>query len=179
MAEVEKFPDPPPRLRTEDRVLKSFYLNSVPAKSHLFLPHFSVVCPVPLIPRATTLPELSERWGQKNPEHRIPNRSAYRPFAPFGRRRRLGATPLRQRTTDLGFLREARCAVKRSAAAMSDVTPHGVFLSAASQDAVAARRICEALRAAGSEVWFDQRELRGGEAWDQQIRRQINPVSSE
>ena len=31
-----------------------------------------------------------------------------------------------------------------------------VFLSYASQDAEAARRICEALRAAGVEVWFDQ-----------------------
>jgi TolB-like protein/Tfp pilus assembly protein PilF len=48
-----------------------------------------------------------------------------------------------------------------------------VFLSYASQDAEAAQRICEALRAAGIEVWFDQSELRGGDAWDQMIRRQI------
>ncbi len=48
-----------------------------------------------------------------------------------------------------------------------------VFLSYASQDAAAARRICDALRTAGVEVWFDQSELRGGDAWDQQIRRQI------
>jgi hypothetical protein len=48
-----------------------------------------------------------------------------------------------------------------------------VFLSYASQDADAARRICEALRAAGVEVWFDQSELRGGDSWDQKIRRQI------
>jgi len=40
----------------------------------------------------------------------------------------------------------------------------GVFLSYASLDAEAARRICEALRAAGIEVWFDQSELRGGDA---------------
>ena len=53
-------------------------------------------------------------------------------------------------------------------------TPKGaVFLSYASQDAEAARRICEALRAVGVEVWFDQSELRGGDAWDQSIRRQI------
>jgi len=53
-------------------------------------------------------------------------------------------------------------------------TPTGaVFLSYASQDAVSARRICDALRAAGIEVWFDQSELRGGDAWDQMIRRQI------
>ena len=48
-----------------------------------------------------------------------------------------------------------------------------VFLSYASQDAEAARQICDALRAAGVEVWFDQSELRGGDAWDQSIRRQI------
>jgi TolB-like protein/Flp pilus assembly protein TadD len=48
-----------------------------------------------------------------------------------------------------------------------------VFLSYASQDAQAARRICEALRAGGIEVWFDQSELRGGDAWDQKIRQQI------
>jgi len=51
--------------------------------------------------------------------------------------------------------------------------PKAVFLSYASDDAEAARRICEALRAAGIEVWFDQSELRGGDVWDQAIRRQI------
>ena len=48
-----------------------------------------------------------------------------------------------------------------------------VFLSYASEDAAAAQRICAALRAAGIEVWFDQSELRGGDAWDATIRRQI------
>ena len=48
-----------------------------------------------------------------------------------------------------------------------------VFLSYASQDAEAVRRLCDALRAAGIEVWFDQSELRGGDAWDQKIRQQI------
>jgi len=48
-----------------------------------------------------------------------------------------------------------------------------VFLSYASQDAAAAQRICEALRAAGIEVWFDQSELRGGDAWDKKIRHEI------
>jgi TolB-like protein/tetratricopeptide (TPR) repeat protein len=50
---------------------------------------------------------------------------------------------------------------------------HAVFLSYASQDAQAARKICEALRAAGIEVWLDQSELRGGDAWDESIRDQI------
>lgn len=51
--------------------------------------------------------------------------------------------------------------------------PRAVFISYASQDAEAASRICEALRAAGIEVWFDQTALRGGDAWDAMIRRQI------
>ena len=48
-----------------------------------------------------------------------------------------------------------------------------IFLSYSSDDADAARRICEALRSAGLEVWFDQSELRGGDAWDASIRKQI------
>jgi TolB-like protein len=48
-----------------------------------------------------------------------------------------------------------------------------VFLSYASEDAPAAQRICETLRASGIEVWFDQSELRGGDVWDAAIRRQI------
>jgi TolB-like protein/Flp pilus assembly protein TadD len=56
---------------------------------------------------------------------------------------------------------------------MTDASSRAVFLSYASQDSEPARRICEALRAAGIEVWFDQSELRGGDAWDSSIRRQI------
>ncbi len=48
-----------------------------------------------------------------------------------------------------------------------------VFLSYASQDKDVAKRICDALRAAGVEVWFDQSELRGGDAWDAMIRKRI------
>src|SRR5215469_6342948 len=51
--------------------------------------------------------------------------------------------------------------------------PHAVFLSYASEDAPAAQRIADALRAAAIEVWFDREELRGGDAWDQKIRQQI------
>ncbi|HUI62246.1 MAG TPA: TIR domain-containing protein, partial [Steroidobacteraceae bacterium] len=51
---------------------------------------------------------------------------------------------------------------------------HAVFLSYASQDAEAAQRICGALRAAGIEVFLDQSELRGGDAWDQKIRHEIH-----
>ena len=52
-------------------------------------------------------------------------------------------------------------------------SPKAVFLSYASQDADAARHICDALRAMSVEVWFDQSALRGGDAWDASIRRQI------
>jgi TolB-like protein/Flp pilus assembly protein TadD len=48
-----------------------------------------------------------------------------------------------------------------------------VFISYASEDAEVAQRICDALKSAGIEVWFDQSELRGGDAWDNQIRKQI------
>jgi len=50
---------------------------------------------------------------------------------------------------------------------------HAVFLSYASQDTEEAQRVCGALRAAAIEVWFDRSELRGGDAWDQRIRKQI------
>ncbi len=49
----------------------------------------------------------------------------------------------------------------------------GVFLSYAREDTGAAQLIAEALRRAGVEAWFDQSELRGGDTWDQKIRRQI------
>ena len=61
---------------------------------------------------------------------------------------------------------------------MSDSQPasanRAVFLSYASQDAEAARRICETLRASGVEVWFDaDGGLEHGDEWDAKIRRQI------
>ena len=56
---------------------------------------------------------------------------------------------------------------------MTSAPSKAVFISYASQDAEPAQRICEALRAANLEVWFDKNELRGGDRWDRQIRRQI------
>ena len=51
---------------------------------------------------------------------------------------------------------------------------HAIFLSYASQDAEAARRICESLRAGGAAVWFDaDGGLEHGDEWDAKIRRQI------
>ena len=64
--------------------------------------------------------------------------------------------------------------VERSALNVERSAPRGaVFLSYASQDADAARRIAESLRGEGVEVWLDQSELAGGDAWDAKIRGQI------
>ena len=48
-----------------------------------------------------------------------------------------------------------------------------VFLSYASEDRAAARALRDTLAAAGLEVWLDEEELAGGEAWDAKIRNQI------
>jgi TolB-like protein/Flp pilus assembly protein TadD len=53
-------------------------------------------------------------------------------------------------------------------------TSHSVFISYASEDADVVARICAALRSGGVEVWLDQSELRGGDAWDRQIRERIH-----
>lgn len=56
---------------------------------------------------------------------------------------------------------------------MSDPVSKAIFLSYAHEDAASSQNIAEALRAAQIEVWFDMSELRGGDVWDQKIRRQI------
>jgi TolB-like protein/Flp pilus assembly protein TadD len=66
--------------------------------------------------------------------------------------------------------RESVSAVSTQAA----IPAGAVFLSYASEDAQAAERIATALRSAGIEVWLDQSELRGGDAWDRQIRERIH-----
>lgn len=48
-----------------------------------------------------------------------------------------------------------------------------VFLSYASEDRALVQGIRDALPALGLDVWYDESELGGGEAWDQKIRRQI------
>jgi TolB-like protein len=48
-----------------------------------------------------------------------------------------------------------------------------VFLSYASEDRRAAQILRDALPAYGLEVWYDESDLIGGDAWDQKIRRQI------
>lgn len=58
-------------------------------------------------------------------------------------------------------------------AADSQSAQPSVFLSYASEDREAARFLRDALPGFGLEVWYDESELGGGEAWDQKIRRQI------
>jgi len=48
-----------------------------------------------------------------------------------------------------------------------------VFLSYASEDRAAAQALRDALPRYGLEVWYDESDLIGGDAWDQKIRRQI------
>lgn len=48
-----------------------------------------------------------------------------------------------------------------------------IFLSYASADRAAARAVRDALQAQGVDVWYDESELGGGDAWDQKIRKQI------
>lgn len=60
----------------------------------------------------------------------------------------------------------------------ADAAPHAegrpsVFLSYASEDRAAVRRLRDALEAAGVDAWYDENELTGGDAWDTKIRRQI------
>jgi formylglycine-generating enzyme required for sulfatase activity/dienelactone hydrolase len=57
--------------------------------------------------------------------------------------------------------------------AAQTLSSKAIFISYASQDSEAACRIANALREGGIEVWLDRSELRGGEAWDSSIRRQI------
>jgi len=60
-----------------------------------------------------------------------------------------------------------------SQAVERELTGKAVFLSYASQDKQVALRLAESLRAVGIEVWLDQDELAGGDAWDRKIRQQI------
>ncbi len=48
-----------------------------------------------------------------------------------------------------------------------------VFLSYASQDRAVVRALRDVLAGFGLDVWFDENELEGGDAWDQKLRRQI------
>ena len=51
--------------------------------------------------------------------------------------------------------------------------PNSVFISYASADRAAAKKLHDALAGAHLDVWLDDEELAGGEAWDAKIRHQI------
>ena len=69
--------------------------------------------------------------------------------------------------------------IQKKASGFQTVTDSNaaVFLSYASDDREAAQAICNDLRAANMEIWFDQGELGGGDAWDAKIRSQIKTCS--
>ncbi len=77
-----------------------------------------------------------------------------------------------QSVAGIGFLLSPR--VSANPCRKNRTSTGAVFLSYASQDADAAARICDALRAAGVEVWLDKSELRGGDAWDAKIKKHIH-----
>jgi hypothetical protein len=58
-------------------------------------------------------------------------------------------------------------------AAVSQAPRPSVFLSYASEDRQAARLLRDALPDYGLDVWYDESDIGGGEAWDQKIRREI------
>lgn len=51
--------------------------------------------------------------------------------------------------------------------------PPSIFISYASADRPQARLLGAVLEKAGLDVWFDEEELAGGDAWDAKIRQQI------
>jgi TIR domain len=64
--------------------------------------------------------------------------------------------------------------VMLATSSLMPANPRAVFLSYASQDAAVAKKISAAFCAAGIVVWLDQSELRGGDAWDENIQQQIS-----
>jgi TIR domain-containing protein len=49
-----------------------------------------------------------------------------------------------------------------------------IFISYMREDADAARRVCDAITSLGGDVWFDQRRLSPGDAWEREILSSIS-----
>jgi hypothetical protein len=64
-----------------------------------------------------------------------------------------------------------------SIGASAKTEPGAVFLSYASEDREAVRKIKDALEAAGVDVFFDKDDLHAGEAWEAKLRRSVNECS--
>src|SRR5262245_17315613 len=138
-------------------------------------------------PAATPNGHSSTSAWRASSEREIPGACASTRSGPRWRdpgSRAIGATPTSCRCGDFSTSTPLRRSGSRpgdtaaigripisSVLAMED--SKAVFLSYASEDAEAAQRICDALRTAGVEVWFDANELRGGDVWDASIRTQI------
>jgi hypothetical protein len=58
-----------------------------------------------------------------------------------------------------------------------DMPPGSIFLSYASQDVAAVRKIRDALEAVGLDVWFDKRQLEWGDDFGAKIKRNIRACS--
>lgn len=58
-----------------------------------------------------------------------------------------------------------------------DMIAGALFLSYASENRPACLKLRDSLDAVGIEVWFDREQLKGGDKWDQKIRRNIQHCS--
>jgi hypothetical protein len=58
-----------------------------------------------------------------------------------------------------------------------DMPTGAVFVSYASEDRREAESLCSALEQAGIDVWFDRRQMRGGDAYESKIRQHIRKCS--
>ncbi len=51
-----------------------------------------------------------------------------------------------------------------------------IFISYMREDADAARRLCDAITSLGGDVWFDERQIAPGDAWEQEV---LTPYSED
>lgn len=77
----------------------------------------------------------------------------------------------------------SRVSVMPAPEAMGDDRPSSVppgapvvFICHASEDKSVAREVADALQASGIDTWFDENDLRGGDSWDEKIRRSLREV---
>jgi hypothetical protein len=65
----------------------------------------------------------------------------------------------------------------RADKSVPDMQPGSIFLSYASEDVAAVRKIRDALEGVGLDVWFDKRQLEWGDKFDEKIKRNIRDCS--
>jgi hypothetical protein len=74
-------------------------------------------------------------------------------------------------------MRNEAVANDASSADANRISSGAIFISYASNDRDAAKRLADGLRTAGLDVWFDQSDLRMGDDWARSIRRGIERCS--